>query len=182
MLRCSTVTLELMLDFKCIFQKVYPATPTTRPMSAQSPFVPEKTMFKFGVAALAMLATVSAVPSLDVVQTMFVDFTVKVCGLFTLPYARKALCPPAWGLANSSSPVFSQYHKAYSTQEEYNSRLSVFRSNLEIAEQLTATGTSTHGVTQFMDLTPEEFKAMYTGFDPRGFREALGDIPVARVM
>lgn len=85
-------------------------------------------------------------------------------------------------LPNPLLACVSQYHKAYSTQEEYNSRLSVFRSNLEIAEQLTATGTSVHGVTQFMDLTPEEFKAMYTGFDPRGFREALGDIPVARVL
>ncbi len=74
-----------------------------------------------------------------------------------------------------------QYHKTYLTQEEYNSRMSVFRANLEVAEQLTATGTSTHGVTKFMDLTPQEFTAMYTGYKAGSVRAALGNAPVAKV-
>lgn len=74
-----------------------------------------------------------------------------------------------------------QYHKAYSSQEEYDIRLRIFIDNLRIAEELQRTGTSTHGVTQFMDLTPEEFKAMYTGVDIKALRAALGDLPIAQV-
>jgi hypothetical protein len=86
-----------------------------------------------------------------------------------------------WRRRITFATLVLQYHKTYLTQEEYNSRLSVFRSNLEVAEQLTATGTSTHGVTKFMDLTPQEFTAMYTGFDAKALRASLGDLPVAKV-
>ena len=75
----------------------------------------------------------------------------------------------------------AQYHKAYSSQEEYDIRLRIFIDNLRVAEELQRTGTSTHGVTQFMDLTPEEFKSMYTGVDIKALRAALGDLPVAQV-
>ncbi len=43
---------------------------------------------------------------------------------------------------------FAQYHKTYLTQDEYNSRLSVFRANLAVAETLNAAGSATHGVTE----------------------------------
>jgi len=56
----------------------------------------------------------------------------------------------------------------------------IFVDNLRIAEELQLTGTSTHGVTQFMDLTPDEFKSMYTGFDVKALRAALGDLPIAQ--
>ena len=46
-------------------------------------------MFKFGVAALAMLACASAVPTLSESQKMFDDFIAKVCGqLFCRGYAQ----------------------------------------------------------------------------------------------
>jgi cathepsin F len=75
----------------------------------------------------------------------------------------------------------AQYHKTYLTQDEYNSRLSVFRANLEVAETLNAAGSATHGVTKFMDLTPAEFKSMYTGYKAGSVRAALGNAPVAKV-
>lgn len=49
----------------------------------------------------------------------------------------------------------------------------IFIGNLRIAEQLTATGTSTHGVTKFMDLTPQEFQSMYTNVNIKGLRASL---------
>jgi cysteine peptidase B len=54
------------------------------------------------------------------------------------------------------------YTKSYSTAEEKNYRLSVFQSNLEIAQKLDeADPYADYGVTKFMDLTPEEFKSQY---------------------
>ncbi len=61
-----------------------------------------------------------------------------------------------------------QYNKAYTSQDEYNHRLSVFRANLVVADQLTAQGGSVHGVTKFSDLTADEFKTLYTGYKPSG--------------
>ncbi|KAF2588820.1 hypothetical protein F2Q70_00040889 [Brassica cretica] len=58
----------------------------------------------------------------------------------------------------------SDYGKSYSTREEYIHRLSIFAKNvLKAAEHQMMDPTAVHGVTQFSDLTEDEFKRMYTG-------------------
>jgi len=57
------------------------------------------------------------------------------------------------------------YDKSYSDME-FPKRLAIFADNLERvnvrnAQQVLLGGDAVHGVTKFMDLTPEEFKAMY---------------------
>jgi len=54
------------------------------------------------------------------------------------------------------------YFKTYSTSEEYNYRLEVFRKNLKKAKELDAKDHSaSYGVTKFSDLTEEEFRSTY---------------------
>jgi len=58
----------------------------------------------------------------------------------------------------------SDYGKNYSTREEYIHRLGIFAKNvLKAAEHQMMDPSAVHGVTQFSDLTEEEFKRMYTG-------------------
>jgi len=63
-----------------------------------------------------------------------------------------------------------EYHKSYS-DAEYATRLGVFAKNLERVaemnkEHILLGGEAVFGVTQFSDLTPEEFKSMYLTFRP----------------
>ncbi|CAM8939645.1 unnamed protein product [Rhodiola kirilowii] len=58
----------------------------------------------------------------------------------------------------------SKYNKVYATAEEHDYRLGVFKANLRLAERHQRIDPSAvHGVTQFSDLTPEEFKRSYLG-------------------
>lgn len=51
-----------------------------------------------------------------------------------------------------------KFMKSYASQEEHDYRLSVFKSNLRRAERHQKLDPSAvHGVTQFSDMTPEEF-------------------------
>jgi cathepsin F len=52
------------------------------------------------------------------------------------------------------------YGKSYEGLE-YQKRFQIFLSNMQEARRLTKETTAFHGITQFMDLTPEEFKAQY---------------------
>jgi cathepsin F len=54
----------------------------------------------------------------------------------------------------------SSYGKRY-YGSEYSYRLKVFESNLKIAEERNAQDSAVHGITQFSDLTPAEFRRMY---------------------
>jgi C1A family cysteine protease len=63
----------------------------------------------------------------------------------------------------------------YSTEAETIGRFSAFKANLRLAEERNARAAlqarpglkqERHGITQFMDLTPNEFKAMHTGLKP----------------
>ncbi|XP_009789260.1 probable cysteine protease RD19D [Nicotiana sylvestris] len=57
-----------------------------------------------------------------------------------------------------------EYSKEYTTREEYIHRLGVFARNLlKAAEHQALDPTAVHGVTQFSDLTEEEFERMYMG-------------------
>jgi len=56
----------------------------------------------------------------------------------------------------------TKFNKHYGTRAEYLHRLEVFRHNLAHAARLDARSEfSTYGVTKFMDLTPEEFRAKF---------------------
>jgi len=63
----------------------------------------------------------------------------------------------------------------YSSEIETIGRFAAFKDNLQLAEERNARGlknaragrkAETHGVTQFMDLTPEEFTAKHKGYRP----------------
>ncbi|TKY51638.1 Cysteine proteinase 15A [Spatholobus suberectus] len=56
------------------------------------------------------------------------------------------------------------YGRSYSTREEYLRRLGIFAQNLvKAAEHQALDRTAVHGVTQFSDLTEDEFERLYTG-------------------
>jgi len=55
-----------------------------------------------------------------------------------------------------------QFNKTYSTKAEWNKRFAIFSSNLNIAADLDASDAhADYGVTQFMDLSPAEFRSKY---------------------
>jgi len=55
----------------------------------------------------------------------------------------------------------TKYSKTYSSEEEFARRFKIFQRFLEIADFRNTQETSVHGITQFADLTEEEFKDMY---------------------
>jgi len=60
------------------------------------------------------------------------------------------------------------YNRTYSSPEERNLRLQIFRENLGIIEllQKTEQGTGIYGVNMFADMSREEFRTRYLGFRP----------------
>ncbi|XP_029128295.1 sulfite exporter TauE/SafE family protein 3-like [Cajanus cajan] len=69
------------------------------------------------------------------------------------------------------------YGKRYSTREEYLRRLGIFAHNLvRAAEHQALDPTAVHGVTQFSDLTEDEFQRFYTGVNG-GFPSNNGVAP-----
>jgi cathepsin F len=58
-----------------------------------------------------------------------------------------------------------KYHKVYPAQTEYQTRLSIFRSNMAWADELNANeqGTATYGASPFADMSRDEFRARYLG-------------------
>merc|ERR1719321_601135 len=74
---------------------------------------------------------------------------------------------------------FLQKHRGgmgYTTEAEMVGRFNTFKFNLRCAEERNARAEKlkirpgvkreSHGITQFMDLTPQEFQAKYTGLRP----------------
>lgn len=62
----------------------------------------------------------------------------------------------------------SKYEKTYATQEEHDRRFRVFKANLRRAKRHQLLDPSAeHGVTQFSDLTPKEFRRHYLGLKRR---------------
>ncbi|KAK6121482.1 hypothetical protein DH2020_044773 [Rehmannia glutinosa] len=61
-----------------------------------------------------------------------------------------------------------KFGKAYATQEEHDHRFSVFKANLRRARRHQKLDPSAvHGVTQFSDLTPREFRRQFLGVNRR---------------
>lgn len=66
----------------------------------------------------------------------------------------------------------TKYGKSYESNEEWAHRAGVFAANIERVsernnEHVLLGGNAVHGVTKFMDLTPEEFKATYLTYKGR---------------
>jgi len=59
----------------------------------------------------------------------------------------------------------ADYNKAYSADEE-EARFEIFVRNLAIIDERNAKDTATHGITRFADLSPAEFKAHFTNYEP----------------
>jgi len=78
---------------------------------------------------------------------------------------------------SKSLPLWEQfkvdYNRHYASAAEEGYRFTVFVENLKLAAERNAEGHERHGVTQFMDLTPAEFKGIYLNFKPR-YRAVLG--------
>ncbi|KAK7279600.1 hypothetical protein RJT34_24653 [Clitoria ternatea] len=67
---------------------------------------------------------------------------------------------------NKFKAFMQSYGKSYSTREEYFRRLGIFAKNLiRAAEHQALDPTAIHGVTQFSDLTHDEFERLYTGMN-----------------
>eukprot|EP00518_Triparma_eleuthera_P004172 CAMPEP_0182455452 /NCGR_PEP_ID=MMETSP1319-20130603/1608_1 /TAXON_ID=172717 /ORGANISM="Bolidomonas pacifica, Strain RCC208" /LENGTH=319 /DNA_ID=CAMNT_0024653511 /DNA_START=19 /DNA_END=978 /DNA_ORIENTATION=+ len=61
----------------------------------------------------------------------------------------------------------SKHNKVYSSEQEMQYRFQVFKDNLATAAERNAKeANATHGVTKFMDLTPEEFRMHYLNYRP----------------
>lgn len=62
----------------------------------------------------------------------------------------------------------SKFSKSYASQEEHDHRFSVFKANLRRASRHQKLDPSAvHGVTQFSDLTPREFRNRFLGINRR---------------
>jgi len=82
----------------------------------------------------------------------------------------------------------SEHKKLYATAEEFKARFEVFEKNLKVVEIMTAVNsmagenqTFNYGVTQFMDISPEEFKAKYLTLrvgDLQKLREKSGELKI----
>jgi len=75
-------------------------------------------------------------------------------------------------LEAEAKPLFVRFEEShnrfYASETERTYRFGVFMENLALAKKLNEEhhGRAEFGVTQFMDLTPQEFKATYLGFKP----------------
>jgi C1A family cysteine protease len=77
----------------------------------------------------------------------------------------------AQGLSMEQDPVFEEFqrfvfkfNKRYNNQAEVNGRFNLFKQNLDlINERNSDNGTDAHGVNQFADMHPQEFRQQYLG-------------------
>lgn len=83
-------------------------------------------------------------------------------------------------ISSAVMDAFSSFQKKFLKSyddNEYGHRLAVFASNLELvnrqnAEHILAGGNAVFGVTKFMDLTADEFKAQYLTYIPNNATDA----------
>merc|ERR1712216_296533 len=59
------------------------------------------------------------------------------------------------------------YNKTYSSETEFNHRLSVFNNTLRLIDERNADGEAEHGINKFADMSPAEFRDAYLGYRPR---------------
>jgi len=87
--------------------------------------------------------------------------------------AQAQFTPENAGTALMFEDFIQTYGKSYANDVEYHHRYQIFVENLKLAnERNQAEGSTIHGVTKFMDLTPIEFKK-YLGFVPSEYMERV---------
>lgn len=73
----------------------------------------------------------------------------------------------------------NKFGKSYGSKEEHGYRFSVFKANLRRAElHQEADPTAVHGVTQFSDMTPDEFSEKHLGLRPLQFPKDATKAPI----
>ena len=74
---------------------------------------------------------------------------------------------PHLGSLSAFHDFMSTHNKTYSSREEYKSRYRVFKSNMKIVERLQAMelGSAEYGATHLADLSPEEFRRGFLGYN-----------------
>ncbi|KAF2318482.1 hypothetical protein GH714_008152 [Hevea brasiliensis] len=120
---------------------------------------------RIGLAILVLTLTVSATtatfdasPEDPIILQVTDDHIPK---LYHRKFMKDALL---LGTEENFKIFMKKYNKEYATREEYMHRLGIFAKNIVRAvEHQALDPTAVHGVTQFMDLTEEEFERMYTG-------------------
>jgi C1A family cysteine protease len=101
---------------------------------------------------------------------------IYVCCLAFLSLAAATLLTPE--ITSAFSSFASRYGKSYDNAEEYAKRITIFAENFERMtalneEHLLRSGEAVHGITKFMDLTPEEFRSTYLTYIPRDQGETV---------
>lgn len=122
-------------------------------------------MCTVGLAILTFALTVSATTETDLHGTPH-DPTILQVTDNPILYPRKFLnsALSLLGTEDNFKIFVKKYNKEYATRKEYMHRLGIFAKNMIRAiEHQALDPTAVHGVTPFMDLTPEEFERMYTG-------------------
>ena len=88
--------------------------------------------------------------------------------------SMQSIRKPHLGSLSAFHDFMSSHNKTYSSREAYKSRYRVFKSNMKLVERLQAMelGSAVYGATHLADLSPEEFRRGFLGYN-----RALGDDP-----
>eukprot|EP00013_Stygamoeba_regulata_P005216 CAMPEP_0177640586 /NCGR_PEP_ID=MMETSP0447-20121125/6621_1 /TAXON_ID=0 /ORGANISM="Stygamoeba regulata, Strain BSH-02190019" /LENGTH=318 /DNA_ID=CAMNT_0019142665 /DNA_START=38 /DNA_END=994 /DNA_ORIENTATION=+ len=96
-----------------------------------------------------------------------------------------ALAAAADPIENQFKLWMKQHNKHYVELDEYNTRLTIFKSNMAWAEELNKLeqGTAVYGASPYADLSREEFRARFLGVRPAFPEDApvAADIPLDNV-
>lgn len=79
---------------------------------------------------------------------------------FVTPVACDPSQDPHWP---AFEDFIKQHNRQYSSAFEVAGKFEIFKDNLQRIEERNARGQETHGVNQFADMTPEEFKSAFLG-------------------
>lgn len=72
-----------------------------------------------------------------------------------------------------------KFGKSYASQEEHDYRFTVFKANLRRAQRHQKLDpAAVHGVTQFSDMTPKEFRVKHLGLKPLKFPADANKAPI----
>jgi len=97
--------------------------------------------------------------------------TLSIIGVMALVWFLSASSSQDGALESQFSSFVNEYGRNYASVQEHEFRFNVFKKNLEKAEELSKLNPlATFGVTQFSDMTEEEFMATLTEYS-----ENLGD-------
>eukprot|EP00164_Ancoracysta_twista_P000916 GFYU01001203.1.p2 GENE.GFYU01001203.1~~GFYU01001203.1.p2 ORF type:complete len:452 (-),score=180.96 GFYU01001203.1:195-1550(-) len=154
-----------------------------------APLKPVASIQYLGVEVDSTVGSVSAKPGQDALEQVLITFPVNVDarfpdGEYTISAKAEGLCATiaaeaingeftAGNAEEKTATHFfafmTKYSKKYSSVNEFQTRMTNFRSTLNRVHKRNQDETETvFGVTKFADLTPAEFKQTYLGYKPSG--------------